>query len=169
MHRAGFPKKAGPEFLKQPIGVHQYPMKLLHLALIVRRVMIINIVWSEVIEFCRLSLDLQFDSEHLEGCHIFPIKVRHGPRVQPDDVFPPIAHLQNEAMKNEIEIDDKRAAAVGNRGSRQADGRDVKRHIPPVILPAFTRHSRLPHDLSPHVNGVTRFLPVGEWEDWPVS
>ena len=72
-------------------------------------------------------------------------------------------------MKNEIEIDDKRAATVWNSGSRQADGRDVKRHIPPVILPALTRHSRLPHNLSPHVNGVTCFFPFREGKCGPVN
>src|SRR6476620_3863923 len=136
MYGTGFPEKAGTEFLEKAIGVHQYPMKLLHLALFIRRMMIVNIVRSRVIKFRRGSFYFQFDSEHPERCHVFLIKVRNGTRVKTDDVFLPIAHPDNQTVTNEIEIDDKRAAAVWDGGSRQTDGRYVEGNIPPVILPA---------------------------------
>jgi hypothetical protein len=56
-----------------------------------------------------------------------------------------------ELVGDEVELDFETRLPERNGRSRQAVGRDVKGHVPPMILQRSESQTGLSHDLGPHV------------------
>src|SRR5438132_1686765 len=86
MNRTALAEKRGAEFLENPVGINQDAAKAFNVCLIIRSVMLIFVMRRRIVEFCRLSVDLYFDSERSQCSHVFRVEIRHGSGVQLDDM-----------------------------------------------------------------------------------
>src|SRR5437764_1365363 len=72
-------------------------------------------------------------------------------------------------MIDEIELDLKHSAAIGNRRSGQPAGIDVESRVPPMVQLRTERHADLTDDLRPHMQGLVSVEPGIEWQSGPGS
>src|SRR5215467_6525348 len=72
-------------------------------------------------------------------------------------------------MGDEIVLDLECFAAPGNGRGGQSARRDVEWNVPPMILERSQSHSRLAHDLRPHMDGVSGAFPFGVRKRRPIE
>ena len=72
-------------------------------------------------------------------------------------------------MHQEVELDIEQPAVVrhAHRRSRESSRRDIKWHVPPVVLNWCKGKSGLADDLHEHVQGLGGILPLGPFEFRP--
>src|SRR5207248_8530778 len=73
-----------------------------------------------------------------------------------------------EVVFDEVKIDGKGAASIGNGRGGQPTRGDIQRDMPPVVHKWTQLHSDLAYDLRPHVERLAGVLPCLIGERWPV-
>ena len=159
MYGTAFAQKWRPEFFEDSIAIDQDAPETLDMRLIVRGMMLVLIEGSFVVEFVRRAMDADLYSKRPQGCHVFAIEVCDGAWEQRETMFLSFAGSNGESVADEIKLDFKSRLPERNGRSGQAARRDIKRHVPPMILQRSESQTRLSHDLGPHVERVAGLLP----------
>ena len=167
MRRARLPEEAPAEPLEDSVGVHQHPEEATSTRPVVRGVDAVLGKWNRVLRLDRHGPQLHGDAERAEQPQVVPIEVRDRLGPQWDLADRPVTRLHEESVVDEVELDLERARAVGHGSRRQSPRRDVKRNMPPVVLPGRQREPGLADDLHPHVERVVRIPPFGERQARP--
>ncbi len=134
---------------------------------IIRGMMLVLIEGSFVVEFVRRAMDVHLDSKRPQGRHVLTIEVCDGAWKQSETVSLFFAGSNGELLADEIKLDFKTRLPEWNGRRGQAARRDIKRHIPPMILQRSESQTRLSHDLGPHVERVAGLLPGREGKRRP--
>ena len=131
--------------------------------------MLILIEGSLVVEFVRRAMDADLDSKRPQGRHVLAIEVCDRAGEQRETVSLSFTGSNGELVADEIKLNFKTCALKRNGRSGQAARRDIKRHVPPMILQRSESETRLSHDLGPHVERVAGLLPGREGKRRPLT
>ena len=167
MRGTRFPEEASAEPFQDSVRVHQHPEEAMGMRPVVRGVKAVLGKRNRVLRLDRHGPQLHGDAERSEQRHVVTIEVRDRLRSQRDLPDRPVTRLHEEPVVDEVELHFERARAVWHGTRRQSPGRDVQRHVPPMVLLGRQGEPGLPDDLHPHVQRVMRVLPFGERQARP--
>ena len=131
--------------------------------------MLVLVEGSLVIEFVGRAMNVHLNSERAQASHVLAIKICNRPREQRNAVCLSFAGSNGELVADEIKLNFKTCALKRNGRSGQAARRDIKGHVPPMILQRSESQARLSHDLGPHVERVAGLLPGREGKRRPLT
>src|ERR1700733_3765022 len=119
MHRTHFSEELPPKPSEYPIHLDQDSPKPAHVFRIVGGVRGVLFEWDSIGYFDRHGPDPGFQPESVETGHNLGVEIRDGPRSEQDRFGFTFVCLQYQGVIDEIEVDLKTRAAIGDRRSRQ--------------------------------------------------
>ena len=128
---------------------------------------LIFITANGIANFARQGVDRDLDPQSMQAGHKLPVKSGDRPGDQWERFSGPIARENEEVVINEVEIDGKGAALIGNGRGRQPTRGDIQRDMPPVVHRRTQLHSDLANDLRPQMQGIASVPPCLKGESWP--
>src|SRR6266700_3523074 len=153
--------------LHDGFGLHQDAPEALGVDGVVGGVDLIFITANGMLHFARQGVDRDLDAQGVQASHKFPVKRGDGAGDQWQHFARSLARENEELVIDEVKIDFKGAAVIGNGGRGQPARGDREGDMPPVVEKGREFHSDLAHDLCPQMQGLTGVLPCLKWERWP--
>src|SRR5260370_26750153 len=153
--------------LQDGVCLHQDTPEAVGVDGVVGGVYFIFITANGIAHFARQRVDRDIDPQGMQAVHEFPVKCSDGTWDQWQRFGGPVASENVEVMIDEIKVDGKAPALIGNGRGRQPTRGDVQRDMPPMVHWRTQLHSYLAHDLRPHVKGIKCLFPCFIGQRWP--
>src|SRR5579885_505140 len=169
MHRARLADKPGTKFLENAVACNQNPAESLDVFDIVRGVVVVLVERRPIVKLHGLGVDPNLDLQPTQRAPVFGVEIRHRPGKKADRSPGAGAGLYPELVVEEIDINAEASIRVRNRRSGETAGRDIERHVPPMILKRRQSQARLADDLRPQVQRVAGVFPGVERQRRPIA
>ena len=117
--------------------------------------------------FAGVVVDAHRHVQLSQRCHDFRVEVGDSLRSQRECAARAVTHVDDELLRDEVELDFEGAIAVWNGRGCQSAGRDIQRHVPAVIQPGSLGQADLADDLGPQLQRCLCVAPGGIGKLWP--
>ena len=167
VHGADLAEEPAAEHLEDAIHLDERPPEPLHLLAVVRRVLRVLLERDGVGDLHRHRPHGRGQPEPIEVLHQLGVEVGDGARSQVHRRGRAVRHRDVEAVGEEVEVDLEGPGLPWDERRRQATGRHIQRHVPPVVHHGCGGQAHLADDLRPQLQRVSRRLPLGDGQRRP--
>src|SRR6266568_2324639 len=167
MDGAALADKSGPECFKDFVRLRQDAPEAVSIFCIIRGMHKIFITADGICHFTWQRVDDHIDIEGAQSFHKLAVKIRDRAWYQWHDLCSALAGLNEEVVIDEVKIDFKGAASIGNGRRCQPTCREIEGNIPPMVHKWGQLHSDFANNLRPHMKRIIRILPFFIWQRWP--
>ena len=162
MDGAALADETGTERLQHAVRLDEHAPEALGVLRVIGRMRAVLGERDGRIDLVGSRVDVDLQVELPEGLHHGVVERGDRACLEPDRATGALARLDEELVRDEVEVDLEGPCPVRDRRRGEPARRHVEGDVPRVIDPRGLGEAELAHDLRPHVERRIGLLPVGE-------